>query len=340
MKKSFIAFALLLGTAFGVQAQTPVIANGSFETWTTEIVPAIPPVTIDRPKNWYGSDVVLNKNVGPLLSIAGLSFTNAKQVSKSTDSHEGVYAAKLMTKFYGDTLKNLPCLLTNAKQDLNMSALLSGGFNDPSALMNLFKFTNGTPIFMKRIDSVTAYVKTPSTNIDSAAAFVTALKNYGVDSSIPIGQGGVMIPANTGGYVKISIPVAYFGDDHTDTMIVGFSSAGMAGGTSGYALDNTLYVDKVEVYTSEATSVTPIPSIDLGYNVYPNPASTVINFNNKNNQQANTLIILNNVGKIMHFSEMANGNNSVDLNEYTKGIYFYEIYNEKGTGRQTGKFIK
>ncbi|HRP88920.1 MAG TPA: T9SS type A sorting domain-containing protein [Edaphocola sp.] len=339
MKKSLIAVSLFLGISVVAQAQTPVITNGTFETWTTEIVPALPPVTLDRPTSWYGSDVVLNKNVGPLMAIAGLDFDNAKQVYKSTDVHEGTYAAKLMTKNYGDTLGNLPCMMTNAKQDLNMAGLLGGNMNNPSSLMNLFKFSNGTPIYQKRIDSVTAYVKTPSTNTDSAAAFVTALKKVNNDSVTAIGQGGVMIPANTNGYVKISIPVIYLGDDHTDTMIVGFSSAGVPG-LSGFTLDNTLFVDKVEVFTSQATSVKPIPNTDLGFKAYPNPATTVINFENKNAQKGNTLLILDNIGKIMHYAELPMSTITIDLNQYANGIYFYEIYNANGSQRQTGKFVK
>ena len=103
---------------------------------------------------------------------------------------------------------------------------------------------------------------------------------------------------------------------------------------------NTLFVDKVEVFTSQATSVKPIPNTDLGFKAYPNPATTVINFENKNAQKGNTLLILDNIGKIMHYAELPMSTITIDLNQYANGIYFYEIYNANGSQSQTGKFVK
>src|SRR5690606_9143813 len=100
------------------------------------------------------------------------------------------------------------------------------------------------------------------------------------------------------------IPVAYAGLDATDSMVVGFSSAGEAGGMAGYHVDNTLFVDKVEVYASEATSVAAVQKVNLGFEVYPNPATGIINFDNKANTAGTTLIIQNSVGQVMHYARM------------------------------------
>lgn len=340
MKKALLTISACIGFATLSIAQTPVITNGTFELWTNINAPTLPPglPALERPNGWYGSDQFLNHTAGPVLQLQGQDFDYNKQLFKDADMHEGALAAKLMTKDYGDTLKELPVLMTNAKQNVSMSALLGADF-DNLDLMTLFRFSECTPMYGKRLDSVTAYIKTPAANADSSAAFVLAYQKVqsstGADSNAVIGQGGMTIAPNSGGYIKITVPVIYLAGQATDSMVVGFVSS-----SSGFTVDNTLFVDKVELYASEPSSVKNIKATDLGFQVYPNPAITQINFNNKGNLKQTTLIIQNSVGQIMHYASLAQGINTVDLSKYAAGTYFYEVYNEKGTERQTGKFVK
>lgn len=339
MKKALLTISACIGFATLSVAQTPVITNGTFELWTNIPPPTLPPglPPLERPNGWYGSDQFLNHTAGPVLQLQGLDFDYNKQLFKDGDMHEGSFAAKLMTKDYGDTLKELPVLMTNAKQNVSMAALMGGGAN--LDLMTLFRFSECTPMYGKRLDSVTAYIKTPATNADSSAVFVLAYQKVqsstGADSNAVIGEGGMTIAANSGGYIKITVPVIYQAGQATDSMVVGFVSS-----SSGFTVDNTLFVDKVELYASEPNSVKNIKAADLGFQVYPNPATTQIRFNNKGNLMHTTLIIQNTVGQIMHYAPLAQGINTVDLSRYAAGTYFYEVYNEKGTERQTGKFVK
>lgn len=343
MKKALFTIAAGIGFATLGVAQTPVIVNGTFETWTDIDAPGAPPglPALERPNGWYGSDQFLNHTAGPILSSplgGNLDFDYNQQLFKDTDMHEGAFAAKLMTKDFGDTLKKVPVLLTNAKQNVSMSALL-GADLDNIDLMSLFRFSECTPMYGKRIDSITAYVKTPATNADSGAVFVMAYKTVqsssGTDSNAVIGQGAMMIAPNSNGYIKISVPVMYAGEQATDSMVVGFVSS-----SADFTLDNTLYVDHVALYASEPTSVKNVKATDLGFQVYPNPATTQINFNNKGNLMHTTLIIQNSAGQIMHYAPLSQGINTIDLGKYAAGTYFYEVYSENGTARQTGKFVK
>lgn len=337
MKRSvlFLAAGIMFGSL--AEAQTPVIVNGSFETWTDVTAPL--QITLERPNSWYGSDEIVNHTVGPIMFLQQLDFDANKQLFKDVDRYEGDFAAKLMTKDFGDTLKLLPVLMTNAKQNLDMGALMNGGLDDLD-LMSIFKFTEQTAMYGKRIDSVTAYVRTPTANQDPAAAFVMAYKKINSDSMAMIGQGSVEIAPDSEGYIKISVPVSYTGSEATDSMVVGFVSSSEPGSGNTYHLDNTLFVDQVQVYASEATSVANIRKVDLGFQVYPNPASTNINFDNKGMEQGTILIIQNTVGQVMHYGKMNGGVTHIDLGKYAAGTYFYEIYNEKGNGRQVGKFVK
>jgi len=340
MKKALFTIAASIGFATLGVAQTPVIVNGTFELWTDITAPSFPPGApdLERPNGWYGSDQLLNHTVGTVFLAQGLDFDYNKQLFKDTDMHEGSFAAKLMTKDFGDTLKKVPVLLTNARQNVSMSALLGADF-DNIDLMTLFRFSEGTAMYGKRIDSITAYVKTPATNADSGAVFVLACETVqsssGADSNAVIGQGGMTIAPNSNGYIKISVPVFYAAGQATDSMVVGFVSS-----SADFTVDNTLYVDHVEIYASEPSSVRNIKATDLGFQVYPNPATTQINFNNKGNLTHTTLIIQNSVGQIMHYASLGQGINTIDLGKYAAGTYFYEVYNEKGTARQTGKFVK
>ncbi len=340
MKKALFTIAASIGFATLGIAQTPVIVNGTFELWTNINAPAIPPgaPALERPNGWYGSDQFLNHTVATFMLAQSLDFDYNKQLFKDSDMHEGAFAAKLMTKDYGDTLKKLPVLLTNAKQNVSMSALLGADF-DNIDLMTLFRFTECTPMYGKRIDSVTAYVKTPATNADSGAVFVLAYKKVqsssGADSNAVIGQGGMTIAPNSNGYIKISVPVMYAAGQATDSMVVGFVSS-----SSGFTVDNTLFVDHVEIFASQPSSVSNVKATDLGFQVYPNPATKQINFNNKGNMMHTTLVIQNSIGQIMHSAPLSQGVNTIDLGKYAAGTYFYEVYNENGTARQTGKFVK
>ncbi|RYF12927.1 MAG: T9SS type A sorting domain-containing protein [Flavobacteriales bacterium] len=340
MKKALFTIAASIGLATLGVAQTPVITNGTFELWTNINAPAFPPgaPALERPNGWYGSDQLLNHTVGPLFLAQSLDFDYNKQLFKDADMHEGAFAAKLMTKDFGDTLKKVPVLMTNAKQNVSLSALLGADF-DNIDLMSLFRFSECTPMYGKRIDSITAYVKTPATNADSGAVFVLAYQKVqsssGTDSNAVIGQGGMTVAPNSNGYIKIAVPVMYTAGQATDSMVVGFVSS-----SADFTVDNTLFVDHVEIFASTPSSVSTVKATDLGFQVYPNPATTQINFNNKGNMMHTILIIQNSVGQIMHYAPLGQGINTIDLGKYAAGTYFYEVYNEKGTARQTGKFVK
>lgn len=337
MKKSLL-LASILGTVGAANAQNPTIVNGSFETWTNIPVLSIPG-GLERPDNWYGSDQIVNQTVGPLFMLQGLDFDANKQLSKDENAHDGSFAAKLVSKDFGDTLKVMPVLMTNAKQSLNLAAV-AGGL-DNLDLTSLFTFTEQTPGLGKRIDSVSAYVSAPTSNVDEAAAFVMAYRKESADSMTLIGQGSISIAATTG-FERVTIPVNYLANlsDAVDSVVIGFTSSG-APTAAGYHDGNTLYVDKVEMYSSEPTTtgLNRVKAADLGFVVYPNPATNIVNFDQKAITNG-TLLIQNAIGQVMHQQKVNKTNTAIDISRYAAGTYFYEIYNEQGTARQTGKFVK
>lgn len=336
MKRILLLISSLF-VAGAAMAQTPAISNGTFESWVAPTAP----YQLERPTSWYGTDEVMDNQVGPVLMISGVPFTPQKQLYKSTDKYEADYCAKIMTKRFGDSVKNVPAMMTNAKQNLNIAALMQAQASGNINPYNLFTYSNGTAMYGKKADSVTAYVNAPATNEDTAVGFVLAYARITPDSMGVIGEGIVMIPPSANGYTKVKIPVVYNSFSATDTLVVGFVSASDAG-PNGYHLNNTLFVDKVELFWSNGTtSIDKVKTADLGFSIYPNPVKDYVIFEQKNaNRQKHTLVIYNAIGQVMHHEVLSTDTKRIDLAKYAQGLYYYELYNDKGTEKQVGKFVK
>ena len=74
--------------------------------------------------------------------------------------------------------------------------------------------------------------------------------------------------------------------------------------------------------------------------LYPNPATTYVNFDlQKNYKQGLTLNIYNGVlGKKMYESANLPSRITIDLNEFNRGVYIYHITDASGKIIESGKF--
>jgi hypothetical protein len=72
---------------------------------------------------------------------------------------------------------------------------------------------------------------------------------------------------------------------------------------------------------------------------YPNPATSVINFEiQKNNEKTYTLQIFNFMGKKVYETENINPKAIINLSDYNRGIYIYQLRDGSGKVIDTGKF--
>ncbi len=71
--------------------------------------------------------------------------------------------------------------------------------------------------------------------------------------------------------------------------------------------------------------------------VYPNPVFNEITFTTESNNSE--LSIFNNMGQIMMHIKLVAGSNTVQISNYTSGLYYYNIETDKGKVT-SGKFIK
>ncbi len=72
---------------------------------------------------------------------------------------------------------------------------------------------------------------------------------------------------------------------------------------------------------------------------YPNPASTIITFEFSKNVDRNvTLSVFNFIGKRVEEIRITSTRLTLNLNQYFRGLYFYQLKNREGRVLESGKF--
>jgi Secretion system C-terminal sorting domain len=77
-------------------------------------------------------------------------------------------------------------------------------------------------------------------------------------------------------------------------------------------------------------------------NAYPNPASTVVNFEfQRNYSRSYSIQILNSIGKVMYSGKNMPSFLSIDLKEekFYRGIYIYQLLDRYGIVIESGKIL-
>lgn len=72
---------------------------------------------------------------------------------------------------------------------------------------------------------------------------------------------------------------------------------------------------------------------------YPNPATTVINFDfQKSYEKGYTLEIYNFLGRKMYNGQNVGEKTTVNLADFTRGVYIYQLKDKNGRLVESGKF--
>lgn len=72
---------------------------------------------------------------------------------------------------------------------------------------------------------------------------------------------------------------------------------------------------------------------------YPNPATTVINFDfQKNTEKSFYLVIYNFLGKKVIEVSSLNTTNHIDLSDFSRGVYIFQLRDKSGRVIESGKF--
>ena len=72
---------------------------------------------------------------------------------------------------------------------------------------------------------------------------------------------------------------------------------------------------------------------------YPNPATSIITFDfQKNLEKGHTIQLYNFLGKKVYESASLNQRTTINLSDYTRGVYIYQLFDKTGKLIESGKF--
>ena len=72
---------------------------------------------------------------------------------------------------------------------------------------------------------------------------------------------------------------------------------------------------------------------------YPNPATSIITFDfQKNLEKGHTIQLYNFLGKKVYEAANLNQRTSINLSDYTRGVYIYQLFDKTGKLIESGKF--
>jgi len=343
MKKSlFLIGTIVLGLNVAY-SQTPTIANGSFESWSSPSGS----LELQAPTNWSGSDKIIN-DMALLLTLGGYDVTPQKQVFKIDGSMatDGGSLVELHTKDLGSDLGFIPGIIANGDIEVNAAALMSYMSSEEGDITSIFDISNATAIYGRRVDSVKVDATCWGPAGLQGTMVVNAMKNIDGENTL-IGSGMVTIDNTTTMESSLQEYTAYINytsemGSLVDTMIIFFMSSSMNSEEPELDGDeNYVRIDNVRLYTSiPSTGVENMPKKDHGVSVYPIPASDQITFNNQLNNNHLVINIYSITGQIMHQAPLSAGENNINLSQYAQGNYTYEIIDTEHRTRQTGQFIK
>lgn len=93
---------------------------------------------------------------------------------------------------------------------------------------------------------------------------------------------------------------------------------------------------------SQAQSTRPVPAPvadDIVVKLYPNPATSYITFElQKANEKGLAIQVYSFLGKKMYESQASLQKLTIDLSEFTRGLYMYHIVDATGKVLKSGKF--
>jgi len=93
-------------------------------------------------------------------------------------------------------------------------------------------------------------------------------------------------------------------------------------------------------HTHAQTSTIPVDDEDKVMKVYPNPAVTYVNFEfQRDYDKDNTIVIFNFIGKKVYELSNMPAKLTLNVSDYYRGTYIYQIRDRNGRIIETGKFL-
>ena len=300
--KNMILFVwvFFLTILFGYGQQLP---NNDFEEWVEES-------GYQNPLNWNTPNEFTN-------------LASAIVVDKSNDSYSGEFSARLETKHINFLSFEFlaPGLITLA--DFNVDILTQA-----------FSYSGGT-FLQQNVQKLTGMYKYQGAGNDSAVILMYNFRNREGEEYDTIGNGYTYLH-DAEEWTSFTVNMRYINGHVPDTFNILIMSTTDEGITDFEHAGSTMFVDSLAIHTN--TGIINLWEKPIALRVYPNPATSVINFETDETGKDRKLIISDPTGKIisrLHFKEKTI---TFDLSEFSSGIYSYSVV-EANRIVNSGSFI-
>lgn len=294
MKKLLAIFFLFIGiTTF---AQT--LPNNDMELWD----------------NFFGYEQPENWNTPNPYTV----FFGSVGVTKSEDSFNGNYSAKLITTEILQGQLTVPGVLTLADFSLDFldsSFSISGGY-----------------FLQENIHKLSGYYKYSGVDGDSASLFMYNFKNNPDTGFDTIGAGYLTLRDATE-WQPFTIFMQNFNSSVPDTFNVIISSSSLLSAKVG----SVLLIDKLTLHTN--TGIIDLWNPKNPLKVFPNPAIDIINFQANNIETGSVLTIYNNFGQKIIEKKFDDLLIEINTSALIPGVYVYKLIKENKI-LNSGSFIK
>ncbi|HTB05484.1 MAG TPA: T9SS type A sorting domain-containing protein [Bacteroidia bacterium] len=323
MKKHLLIVALFCLGAIASKAQSTLI-NPGFETWTNDAVATgtMDPNTGTGTTGWWDFNFFNNTTFFGTPQNPVTVFRNSDTV------HSGTYSALIESGVYNtSTYSTIKSLGANYPDTLGI--LISGNVN---ASFSGIAVKLGEP-FSNRITSYTFnYQYYP--HIKDTASCSVVLSHFSGGKRNTLGAGYIKMTAvNT--WTLGTVPIFY--DSTTgnpDTIFIVYNACS--------TLRSSIPQPGSKLYLDDAGVVLGIDNINaptVNVNVYPNPASTEVNFQvTSPATQVTRADIYDITGQKVNSYDVRNNFLTMSTQGYASGLYFYQLYDKDGVMVKSGKF--
>jgi hypothetical protein len=279
------------------------INNGGFEVWDTvynDSYSTILSNTFSVPNPYSG---IANN----WININDWGNVNAGGVSQTSDSHAGNYAV----------------IIHNTYTYISNSINYHGAINySPQYLQGYYKYNTGS-INGSGIDPV------------SQGSAEVILTRYNGISNDTISTGTFTFDS-TSTYIPFQVILSPT-SSIADSIIISITNSKYKTGFSCYGeICHLLYLDDLTL-SSTPLAVQNISSDDLVISAYPNPTSDLINLKANTKLLGSIFNIYDNTGRVMMSGKIASENTTVNLNNFSDGVYLFRVGEHL---KQTFKIIK
>jgi len=288
--------------------KSQTIPNSSFENWSNQ-------GTFENPTGgWFTANGISTQ---PYPDYG---------VSKTTDRVDGLYAAKLVTGIVDGTVYGM---------GIDTTAILSTGFVTASGPIYGFPY-NQRPLTLKFYYK---YFPVNDLREDTARIYVVLEKWDAImGDRTKIGKGYLKLVDSVPNYTQGIINISYNSQDIPDTATIDITSSlswfSKNTEETGYTkfIGSTLFIDKLEFETGAGISE---ESVSVKFNVYPNPASDIINLNISGNSNIGlTLNIYDVMGALVKSETLKQNQQQINIGNLSNGIYMVEIKSKEWTEKQ------